>query len=76
MALDPVSVVEVRLFHPRRDQWQDHFRWEGITLIGKSPTGRATIAALEMNRPMILAIRREEVLLNRHPPPEQSNSDL
>lgn len=70
-APDPVSKEEVRLYHPRRDKWQDHFRWEGITVIGKTSTGRATIAALEMNRPLILAIRHEEVLLARHPPPEQ-----
>jgi hypothetical protein len=28
-----------------------------------------------MNRLLILAIRREEVLLARHPPPEQMGSD-
>jgi len=66
----------MRLYHPRQDTWQDHFYWEGVNLIGKTPTGRATIAALEMNRPLILAIRREEVLLSRHPSPEQSNPDL
>ena len=75
MALDPVSEEEVRLYHPRLDKWQDHFHWESVTLIAKTPTGRATIAALEMNRPLILAIRREEILLARHPPPEQSSPD-
>lgn len=75
-AFDPVSEEEVQLYHPRRDKWQDHFHWEGVTLIGKTAVGRATIAALEMNRPLILAIRREEVLLTRHPPPEQSDSGV
>ena len=29
---------------------------------------RATVEALQMNRPLILAIRREGILLGRHPP--------
>ena len=33
-----------------------------------SPTGRATVAALAMNRPLILAIRQEEAARGRHPP--------
>jgi hypothetical protein len=32
---------------------------------------RATIAALDMNRPLILAIRREEALRGRHPAPNR-----
>ena len=66
--LDPQTGNEEPLFHPRRDHWQSHFRWEGFSLIGLTPIGRATIAALDMNRPIILAIRREEGLLGRHPP--------
>jgi hypothetical protein len=75
-APDPVSEEEVTLYHPRQDTWQEHFRWEGVTLLGNTPTGRATIAALDMNRSLILAIRREEMLLGRHPPPEQPRGDL
>ena len=75
-APDPLSHEEVSLYHPRRNRWQEHFHWEGVVLIGDTPAGRATIAALVMNRPLILAIRREEVLLARHPPPPQSGSGL
>ncbi len=67
-ASDPQTGEEVPLFHPRRDSWKEHFAWEGVLLLGLSATGRATIAALDMNRAIILAIRREEALLNRHPP--------
>src|SRR4051794_27297769 len=28
-AVDPTSGMVVALFHPRRDRWSDHFRWEG-----------------------------------------------
>jgi hypothetical protein len=57
----------VVLFNPRRDSWSEHFRWDGVRLEGLSPTGRATAAALVMNRPLMVAIREEEVMLGRHP---------
>ena len=68
-ALDPLIGEEVALFHPRRDRWTDHFLWKGEVLFGLTSIGRATIVALEMNRPLILSIRREQALLGRHPQP-------
>jgi hypothetical protein len=54
----------VPLFHPRQDRWSDHFRWApGYRLRGVTPTGRATIAALGMNRPAVIAIRNALVKL-------------
>jgi len=47
---DPDSNLLVPLFNPRRDQWSQHFRWEGYRLIGKTPIGRATVFALDLNR--------------------------
>ena len=41
----------VRLFNPRRDEWSAHFRWEGATIVGITPIGRATIAVLNINEP-------------------------
>lgn len=67
-AIDPMSGRRVALFHPRRQRWGDHFRWAGLRVFGLTPTGRATVSALRMNRPLILAIREEEALRNRHPP--------
>ena len=48
-----------------RQSWSRHFRWEGMTIIGSTPTGRATVHVLDMNRPLILAIRLEESLRGR-----------
>jgi hypothetical protein len=62
------SGQRVRLFHPRKDVWSDHFEWHGPELIGRTATGRATIAALRLNRELIVAIREEEMLQGRHPP--------
>ena len=64
--IDPLTGDEVRLFHPRIETWAEHFQWEGVRLIGLTTTGRATVVALELNRPLILAIRAEEILLGRH----------
>jgi hypothetical protein len=68
-APDPRSGRTVPLFHPRRQRWRDHFRWEGVRVVGRTPTGRATVEALRMNRELILAIREEEAARGRHPPP-------
>jgi hypothetical protein len=48
-SLDPETGQLVPLFHPRRDGWTDHFAWEGTTIIGKTPIGRATVQLLAMN---------------------------
>jgi hypothetical protein len=59
--IDPVSGESVGLFHPRRDRWEDHFRWsatEPAILEGISPSGRATIARLQMNHARLVETRR------------------
>jgi hypothetical protein len=67
-ATDPETGTESVLFSPRRDSWDEHFHWEGVRLVARTARGRATVAALAMNRPLILAIRTEEALIGRHPP--------
>ena len=66
-AADPLNGENVRLFHPRRDTWADHFHWDGVYVAGLTAIGRATVEALQMNRRLILAIRIEEARLGRHP---------
>jgi len=66
--IDPETGTEVPLFNPRLQAWAEQFRWEGERIIALNASGRATIIALELNRPLILAIRREEVSRGRHPP--------
>jgi hypothetical protein len=67
-AADPDSGEEVPLFNPRTQDWDEHFRWDGIRVVPLTSTGRATAASLAMNRPLILAIRQEETIRGRHPP--------
>ena len=67
--IDPATGESVALFHPRSQLWLDHFAWDAFRVVGLTPTGHATISALNLNRPLILAIRQEEADRGRHPPP-------
>lgn len=56
-AIDPVSGAVVRLFDPRREDWNDHFRSDAAIMLGLTPTGRATVRLLEMNAARRVALR-------------------
>jgi len=68
---DPIGGNEAALFHPRYERWQDHFSWsEDYTLmIGLTPTGRATVDALQLNRSGVINLRKLLRLIGKHPPP-------
>ena len=55
--VDLESQEIVRLFHPRRDSWPQHFRWVGPALEARTPIGRATIAVLRINDIEAIAVR-------------------
>lgn len=67
---DPVNQSVVRLYHPRSDQWGDHFAWsDDYTLIlGITPVGRATVEALQLNRSGVVNLRRILYQVGEHPP--------
>lgn len=69
-ALDPITKQIVPLFHPRQQLWQDHFAWnEDYTqILGLTPTGRATIKELHLNRPGLVNLRRVTFASGEHPP--------
>ena len=69
-ALDPLSRHMVPLFHPRRDHWYEHCIWnhDCTLIIGLTPTGRATIEALHLNREGVVNLRRLLLLTGKHPP--------
>lgn len=56
------------LFHPRREDWDEHFEWAGPHLLGKSPTGRATIAVLKINAPSRITLRQQLIEEGVFPP--------
>ena len=69
-APDPSIGEVVRFFDPRRQIWMDHFGWnaDGDMIVGKTGTGRATVAALRLNRVEVVEARRAWVIAGWHPP--------
>lgn len=55
--IDPLTSEITTLFHPRQHQWNEHFEWSGIYIIGKTPVGRTTIGVLNVNSDDQLALR-------------------
>jgi hypothetical protein len=47
----------VRLFHPRKDRWHDHFVWHGALLVPKTDIGQVTVDVLEMNHADAIQLR-------------------
>jgi hypothetical protein len=71
-AFDPVTGLEVPLYNPRQQRWDEHFAWsEGsLLIIGLTPVGRATVEALQLNREGLINIRRVLYAVGEHPPQE------
>lgn len=69
---DPLTGETTRLFNPRQQIWHEHFAWspEGDLIIGTTATGRATVAALDLNRAPLVVSRRLWVSAGWHPPQE------
>lgn len=58
--VDLVTGKPAPIFNPRSQIWAEHFRWSATDrgyLEGKTPCGRATIERLQMNEPIMVAVR-------------------
>ncbi len=71
---DPVNGRLLPLYNPRQQRWSDHFTWnEDFTLlIGSTPTGRATVERLRLNREGVVNLRYALHLIGKHPPKLQN----
>ena len=69
-ALDPETGDAVALFHPRQNRWSDHFAWseDFLDAVGITAMGRASIAALQINREEVRRFRRVLIPEGEHPP--------
>ena len=47
--IDPETDEITPLFHPRKDNWDEHFGWNGIRIEGSTAVGRTTIRVLDLN---------------------------
>jgi hypothetical protein len=66
--INPDDGESFPLFNPRTDSWNDHFEWDGYLLATKTPLGRATEVALNLNHPRRVLIRQAEQLFDLFPP--------
>jgi len=66
--MDLESSQIVRLFHPRRDRWSEHFRWNGAALEALTDVGRVTIEVLLINDPARVAVRAMSMQAGLFPP--------
>jgi len=66
---DPITKIPAPLFHPRKDNWEDHFYWneDRTLLIGLTEQGRATIDLLKMNRIGLVNLRKALLSYGAHP---------
>lgn len=73
-AHDPQTGKLVPLFDPRQQSWGDHFAWSSdyTVILGRTPTGCATAAALRLNtarrRDARVLWRALAILQLGHPP--------
>jgi len=66
----PTDGTPASFFNPRQQRWHEHLCWnEDYThIIGLTPTGRATVEALRLNRPGLVNMRHVLYGLGKHPP--------
>lgn len=72
--IDPVIGEIVRLFHPRVDEWETHFEWNGPVLVGLTPIGRATIHVLNINVDFRILLRESLMLEGDYPSRPETRS--
>lgn len=66
-AIDPATGENAPLFHPIRQLWSEHFRFEGYQIEGLTAVGRATVEALRLNHPRRQRIREVERAFGLYP---------
>ncbi len=69
-AFDLITRQNIPLFNPRLQNWHEHFKWsnDAAEIIGKTPIGRATVTALNLNRERFIKVRKNWFSAGWHPP--------
>jgi len=55
--VDPLTNAVTPLFHPRQDDWHEHFVIRAALIAGRTPVGRTTVRVLAMNDPERVELR-------------------
>lgn len=64
---EPTTGEATFLFHPRRQQWKDHFRLNDAIIEPLTPEGRVTVLLLLLNMPIQVAQRTALIAEGRYP---------
>jgi hypothetical protein len=64
---DPLTGQIITLFNPRIDQWDEHFKHDGPTIIPLTAAGRATERVLQLNQVDRILLRKELISTGRYP---------
>ena len=69
-AFDDVTQKAIRLFHPQKQSWCDHFNWspDASLIVDKTSIGRISISTLRMNRTELILSRKLWAVVGWHPP--------
>lgn len=72
VGIDSINNIFVPLYHPRKQLWHQHFAWnQNFTeIVGLTPTGRATVETLKLNRKGVVNLRQVLYSVGEHPPPD------
>lgn len=67
---DPLNGELTPFYNPRQDNWNIHFAWsnDGVLIVGITPTGRATVEGLDLNREELINLRKLLATIDLHPP--------
>lgn len=67
---DDTTGQEVELYNPRQHRWADHFIWDSnpTKILARTPSGRATLSLLRLNRPGLIGLREALIAIAKHPP--------
>lgn len=67
---DPKTKERVAIFNPRTQNWTEHFKFNRnkAEIMGKTPCGRATVIALQINNELAVDTRKNWVSVGWYPP--------
>lgn len=66
-SIDPETGNFISFFHPRKNQWNAHFRLNGAVIEPLTPQGRVTVILLNMNSETQVEKRKQRIEMRRYP---------
>jgi HNH endonuclease len=66
-SFDPLTDQLTRLFNPRQQQWDEHFRSDNGLIVGLTAIGRTTVFLLQMNEPSRMLTRQMLMATGMYP---------